>query len=195
MNLAPKNVERSQISNESTGGTFSVRTNCAGQSLKYTSLNILVNYHLLFLVVSGWFLVFCFRPPVQRGAKVVCKVSYSVILFIQVFLFHFYCWHLSGHTGKAQKALVSGRTSRQCNKLLCLLHPQLGAIGLTLTLNYVLRYHVHVQQEQQYSSYLADETDCQGHCVYRIPFRYFSNIPWLPPPQHPQDPLLDIFST
>lgn len=131
----------------------------------------------------------------KRGAEMVCMFSQRVILFIWEDLFSFClrCWHLSENTEKTQKAPVSDCTSRHCNKLFCLLHPQLGAIALTLTSNSGLYYFVHIQQEQQYSTYLADEMDCQGHCVYRIPFRYFSNIP-RSSPQSPQDPLLDIFS-
>lgn len=80
-----------------------------------------------------------------------------------------------------------------CEVNCCLLYPQLRGIALTLTSNCGLCYFVHSQQEQQYSTYLTHEADCHGLCVYRITFRYFSNIP-RSSPQSPLDPPLDIFS-
>lgn len=185
-------VERSQKCLIKTQGERFLSGQIAVDNVKNTQGCI---YFLKVCQADFWSFAFAHLCSLwKRGWNVLQRFSTCDLIYLRL-LFRFACGadiHQSTQR-KTQKAPVSDRTSHQCHKLLCLLHPQLGAIGLTLTSNCGLCYFVHVQQEQQYSTYLADETHCQGHCVYRIPFRYCSNIP-RSSPQSPQDPLLDIFS-
>lgn len=182
-------VERSQISNENTGRTFFCQdklhwTMFKTYKVEYISKSPSFDLMCVRLMFGLLLLPTCTSLSLEKGPK-----WSAGILLVSSYLFQPFvslcsrCWHPSVRTEKTQKAPASDRTSRQRDKLLCLLHPQLGAIGLTLTSNCGLRYFVHIQQEQQYSTYLADETDGQGHCIYRIPFGYSSNIPRSSPPK------------
>lgn len=111
-----------------------------------------------------------FSFPINCPAEIFSVWSY---LFEPRISFCLWCWHPSEYAEKAQKvfALHAGGIN------VCFLHHNLEPLPSPWPQTMGCATLSISNSSSNIPTYLAGETDCQGHCVYRIPFSYSSNIP------------------